>query len=96
LFYQGDIDMKAVLYVVAILGIVLGTAQVNVQAAGKEGKPTKSFAQQFKEDWKKDWGEVKHSVKHFGPEAKADFKELGKGIKERSPSEFPKEDMPSP
>ena len=88
--------MKAVPYAVSILAIVLGIAQVNVQAAGKEEKPTKSFAQQFKQDWKKDWREVKHSVKHFGSEAKQDFKTLGKGIKERNPSEFPKEDMPSP
>lgn len=88
--------MKAVPYAVSILAIVLGIAQVNVQASGKEEKPAKSFGQQFKEDWKKDWGEVKHTVKHFGPEAKKDFKELGKAIKERNPTEFPKEDMPNP
>jgi hypothetical protein len=89
-------DMKAVPYAVSILAIVLGIAQVNVQAAGKEEKPAKSFGAQFKQDWNKDWGEVKHTVKHFGPEAKKDFKALGKAIKERNPSEFPKEDMPNP
>ena len=88
--------MKAVPYAVSILAIVLGIAQVDVQAAGKEQKSAKSFGQQFKEDWNKDWREVKHTVKHFGPEAKKDFKALGKGIKERKPSEFPKEDMPNP
>jgi hypothetical protein len=89
-------NMKAVPYAVSILAIVLGIGQVNVQAAGKEEKPAKSFGQQFKGEWKKDWGEVKYSVKHFGPEAKEGFKELGKGIKARTPSEFPKEEMPSP
>ncbi|MFQ5756981.1 MAG: hypothetical protein ACE5H7_12960 [Acidiferrobacterales bacterium] len=89
--------MKAVTYTLPALAIVLGITQVNVVAAGEEETPAKSgFWSQFKEDWKKNWGEVKHDVKHVGPEAKKDFKGLGKAIKEGNATEEPEKEQPDP
>lgn len=94
---KGDVSMKAVTYVLSVLAIVLGITQVNALAAGEEEKPAESgFWSEFKKDWNKSWGEVKHDAKHIGPEAKKDFKALGKAIKEGNATEEPEKDQPDP
>ncbi len=89
--------MKAVTYLLSVLAIMLGITQVNAVAVGEEQKPAKSgFWSQFKKDWEKSSGEAKHDAKPIGPEAKKDFKALGKAIKEGNTTEEPEKDQPVP